>query len=117
MLAGSPLHYRRQVLTLKQFFAGRSCTVIVLDDLANDYQVQSLVHGVLELEQIAVEYGSQRRRLRVVKYRGVGYHGGYHDFTIRKGGVDVFPRLHAMPAFEKRRQADCCRRASPALTT
>ena len=98
LLAGSPLHYRRQVLTLKQFFAGRSCTVVVLDDLANDYQVQSLVHGVLELEQIAVEYGSQRRRLRVVKYRGVGYFGGYHDFTIRRGGLRVFPRLNALPS-------------------
>ncbi len=97
LLAGDPLHYRRQVLALKQFFAGRGCTTIVLDDASNDVQVQSLVHGVLTLEATAEDFGGQRRRMRVVKYRGVGFHGGYHDAEIRKGGLNVFPRLAASP--------------------
>ncbi|MBC7818099.1 MAG: AAA family ATPase [Planctomycetaceae bacterium] len=98
LLAGSPLRYRRQILALKQFFAGRRCTVLLLDDLTavdRDLQVQSIAHGVVLLEQLNPEYGSERRRLRVVKYRGVAFRGGYHDYRIRKGGLEVFPRLVA----------------------
>lgn len=98
MLAGTPLRYRRQILALKQFFAGRGCTVILLDDLTatdRDLQVQSISHGVIALEQMIPEYGSDRRRLRVVKFRGRHFRGGYHDYAIRKGGLDVFPRLVA----------------------
>jgi circadian clock protein KaiC len=98
MLAGTPLRYRRQILALKQFFAGRGCTVMLLDDLTatdRDLQVQSISHGVISLEQLIPEYGSDRRRLRVVKFRGRQFRGGYHDYAIRKGGLEVFPRLVA----------------------
>jgi circadian clock protein KaiC len=98
LLAGSPLRYRRQILALKQFFAGRCCTVLLLDDLTatdRDLQVQSIAHGVVALEQMNPEYGTERRRLRVVKLRGREYRGGYHDFVIIRGGLDVFPRLVA----------------------
>jgi circadian clock protein KaiC len=98
LLAGNPLRYRRQILALKQFFSGRGCTLLMLDDLTatdRDLQVQSIAHGVLSLEQIVPEYGSDRRRLRVVKYRGRRFRGGHHDYTIRTGGLEVFPRLVA----------------------
>src|SRR5262245_61465158 len=96
LLAGNPLRYRRQILALKQFFSGRSCTVLLLDDMTStnhDLQVQSIAHGVIRLEQLYPEYGAERRRLIVLKYRGVRFRGGYHDYTIRRGGIDVFPRL------------------------
>lgn len=98
LLAGNPLRYRRQILALKQFFAGRSCTVLLLDDLtsaSHDLQVQSIAHGVVRLEQLHPEYGSQRRRLLVLKYRGVRFRGGYHDYIIKRGGLEVYPRLIA----------------------
>ncbi len=98
LLAQNPLRYRRQTLALKQFFIGRECTVLLLDDLTSeteDLQLQSIAHGVLSLEQLSPAYGAERRRLRVTKLRGQAYRGGYHDFTIRRGGLDVFPRLIA----------------------
>jgi circadian clock protein KaiC len=98
LLAGSPLRYRRQILALKQFFATRDCTVILLDDMTStdhDLQVQSIAHGVILLEQLNPEYGAERRRLRVVKYRGVKFRGGFHDYKINPGGLQVFPRLVA----------------------
>jgi circadian clock protein KaiC len=98
LLASNPLRYRRQILALKQFFIGRKCTVLLLDDLTgtgHDLQVQSIAHGVLRLEMLNPEYGSERRRLRMVKYRGVQFRGGYHDFVIHPGGLQVFPRLVA----------------------
>jgi circadian clock protein KaiC len=98
LLAGNALKYRRQILVLKQFFAGRQATVVLLDDLTaseHDLQVQSIAHGVLHLEQIASDFGGERRRLRVVKYRGRKYRTGYHDFIIQRGGLEVFPRLVA----------------------
>jgi circadian clock protein KaiC len=98
LLAGSPLRYRRQILALKRFLASRRCTVLLLDDLtstSHDLQMQSIVHGVVRLEQLSPEYGSHRRRLRVVKYRGMSFRGGYHDYVIRTGGLQVFPRLVA----------------------
>jgi circadian clock protein KaiC len=98
LLAGNPLRYRRQILALKQFFAGRQCTVMLLDDLTSsdrDLQVQSIAHGVILLEQLNPEYGAERRRLRIVKYRGVKFRGGYHDYAIVHGGLAVFPRLVA----------------------
>ena len=98
LLAGTALRYRRQILALKQFFATRECTVILLDDMTatdHDLQVQSIAHGVILLEQLNPEYGSERRRLRVVKYRGVHFRGGYHDYLIKTGGIEVFPRLVA----------------------
>ena len=98
LLAGGALRYRRQILALKQFFAARQCTVMLLDDLTatdRDLQVQSIAHGAILLEQLNPEYGSERRRVRVVKYRGVQFRGGYHDYVIRRGGLEVFPRLIA----------------------
>src|SRR5580765_4901167 len=98
LIAGSALRYRRQILALKQFFAGRDCTVLMLDDMTatdHDLQVQSIAHGVILLEQLSPDYGMERRRLRVLKYRGVRFRGGYHDYIIEKGGLKVFPRLVA----------------------
>jgi circadian clock protein KaiC len=105
LLAGGALRYRRQILALKQFFAGRNCTALLLDDLTateQDLQVQSIAHGVIRLEQSHPDYGSERRRLRVVKYRGTDFRGGYHDYVIERGGIRVFPRLVAS---EHRRQS------------
>ena len=96
LLAGSSLRYRRQVLALKHFFARNAATVLMLDDLSADMQdntVHSIAHAVVMLEERAPDYGAQRRRLRVVKYRGQRFRGGYHDFTIVTGGILVFPRL------------------------
>ena len=98
LLAQHPLRYRRQVLALKQFFIGRKCTVLLLDDRTatdNDLQLHSLAHGVISLEHLAQEYGAERRRLRVLKMRGRSFRGGFHDFMIRTGGLEVFPRLVA----------------------
>jgi len=98
LLAGSSLRYRRQILALKQFFAGRQCTVLLLDDMTamkHDLQVQSIAHAVLRLEQISSDYGAARRRLVVSKYRGKQFRGGYHDYRIDRGGLRVFPRLVA----------------------
>jgi circadian clock protein KaiC len=98
LLAQSPLRYRRQILALKHFFSGRKSTVVLLDDLSsqqNDLQLHSIAHGVVLLEQLAIDYGAQRRRLRVVKMRGIEFKGGFHDFTIRHGGLNVYPRLVA----------------------
>ena len=96
MLAQGSLRYRRQILALKHFFAQRKTTVLLLDDLTsdeNDKTVHSVAHGVILLEELAPEYGADRRRLRVMKYRGSRFRGGYHDFVIVTGGVQVFPRL------------------------
>lgn len=98
LLAQSPLRYRRQVLALKHFFTTRACTVILLDDQTSeigDLQLHSISHGVVMLEQLAIDYGAERRRLRVVKMRGMQFRGGYHDFAIRKGGLQIYPRLIA----------------------
>jgi circadian clock protein KaiC len=98
LLAQSSLRYRRQILALKQFFIGRQCTVLLLDDRTSegsDLQLQSLAHGVLTLEQLAPLYGAERRRLRVIKFRGASFRGGFHDFKINRGGLQVFPRLVA----------------------
>lgn len=98
LLAQGSLRYRRQILALKQYFAGRKCTVFLLDDGTSepsDMHLQSIAHGVINLEQLAPEYGAERRRLRVLKIRGRSYRGGYHDFIIRRGGLTVFPRLVA----------------------
>jgi len=98
LLARDPLRFRRQILALKEFFAGRECTVQLLDDFstgAGDLQLQSIAHGVILLEQLPFDYGRARRRLRIVKYRGVPAVEGFHDFVIRKGGITVFPQLTA----------------------
>ncbi|HJT17427.1 MAG TPA: ATPase domain-containing protein, partial [Thermoanaerobaculia bacterium] len=94
----STLRYRKQILALKQFFAGRNITVLFLDDRTaevNDLQLQSVPHGVVELERYTPLYGSARRRLQLVKVRGLNFRDGYHDFSIKTGGIVVYPRLVA----------------------
>ena len=98
LLARDPLRFRRQILSLKQFFAGRECTVLLLDDKSSpegDMQLHSLAHGVILLEHVAMEYGAERRRLRVTKLRGARFAGGYHDFRINTGGIAVYPRIRS----------------------
>jgi circadian clock protein KaiC len=98
LMAETPLRYRRQMLSFKQFFAGQKTTVIFLDDCtsdSNDLQVRSLAHGVVLLEKQSPRYGVARRTLLVEKVRGRKYRDGYHDFNIETGGVIVFPRLVA----------------------
>lgn len=98
LLSHTALRYRREVLSLKQQLAKRSCTALFLDDNrieASDAHVQSLAHGIILLQQTALEYGAERRRLIVRKVRGTKYRGGYHDFIIKQGGLSVFPRLVA----------------------
>jgi circadian clock protein KaiC len=96
LLAQSSLRYRRQVLALKHYFARTGATVVMLDDLTSDTHdktVHSVAHGVIRLEELAPDYGAERRRLRVIKYRGQSFRGGFHDMVIKTGGVTVFPRL------------------------
>lgn len=98
LLAQSSLRYRRQILALKHYFSQRHATVLLLDDMTaevDDKTVHSVAHAVVRLEELIPDYGSERRRLRVMKYRGQTFRGGYHDFIIKTGGVQVFPRLVA----------------------
>ncbi|MDB5838116.1 MAG: circadian clock protein KaiC, partial [Herminiimonas sp.] len=98
LLAGNALHYRRQVLAYKQFLAKRSCTALLLDNRSAsdmDLQVRSIAHGVISLDQRTMEYGTEQRRIRVTKYRGIAFRGGLHDYTVTTGGLRVFPRLVA----------------------
>jgi circadian clock protein KaiC len=100
LLAQDPLRYRRQVLALKQFFSGRDITVILVDDMtgtadARDAHLHSLCHGVITLERLTLDFGAARRRMQVQKLRGIDFTAGFHDLNIRKGGVDIFPRLIA----------------------
>lgn len=98
LLAQSSLRYRRQILALKHYFAKHNSTVVMLDDLTgetNDRAVHSIAHSVTQLEQLAPVYGAERRRLRIAKCRGQSFRGGFHDFVIGAGGVQVFPRLVA----------------------
>ena len=107
MLAQDPLRYRRQILAFKQFFAGSGCTVILLDDRTStdrDLQLQSIAHGVLSMENLAREYGITRRRMAILKLRGSSFRQGFHDYSILKGGIEVFPRLIAAehhPGFKR----------------
>ncbi|MHB1057669.1 MAG: ATPase domain-containing protein [Rhodanobacter sp.] len=100
LLAQDSLRYRRQVLALKQFFAPRNTTVLLVDDLTGDGKkrdahLHSLSHGVISLERFTLGFGSARRRLQVQKVRGATFMGGYHDLCIQTGGVEVYPRLVA----------------------
>ena len=112
LLAREPLRYRRQILSLKEFFSGRACTVLLLDDHANepDQQLQSLSHGVVLLDQLPFEYGRARRRIRILKMRGLAAVEGFHDFKIQRGGLVVFPQL--TPALD-----GSVRRAAPDVTS
>ena len=96
LLARDPLRYRRQILSLKEYFSGRACTVLLLDDhtsASDDLQLRSIAHGVVLLEQTAFDFGRSRRRMRIIKLRGVPVVEGYHDFKIHRGGLQVYPQL------------------------
>ncbi|WP_256735164.1 ATPase domain-containing protein [Variovorax sp. dw_954] len=98
LLSQNPLRYRRQILALKRFFLTQGCTVLMLDDKsasAGDMHLHSIAHGVIHLEQNTGTYGPDKRRLRVVKLRGVSFREGEHDFNLDRGGLRVFPRLVA----------------------
>jgi circadian clock protein KaiC len=98
LLAQSSLRYRRQILALKHYFGQHDATVLLLDDMTadvDDKTVHSVAHGVVRMEELIPDYGAERRRIRVMKYRGQPFRGGYHDFIIKTGGVQVFPRLVA----------------------
>lgn len=98
LLAQDSLRYRRQILALKHYFSRHGATVLLLDDLTTDTMdktVHSIAHGVIRLEMVSPAYGAERRRLRVLKYRGQVYRGGFHDFAITTGGIRAFPRLIA----------------------
>jgi len=98
MLARESLRYRRQILALKRYFSGKDTTVLLLDDRTaegNDLQLQSIAHGVIMLHSLEREFGAKRRRLEVRKMRGSKFREGFHDYTIEKGGVQVYPRLVA----------------------
>lgn len=98
ILSQTSARYRREILGLKQFFAGRKCTVLVLDDCTTgdiEQQLQSIAHGVFRMEREAREYGTTRRQIHVVKLRGVQFQDGRHDFVIKSGGLEVYPRLSA----------------------
>ena len=96
LLAQSSLRYRRQILALKHYFSKQNDTVLMLDDLTtevNDKTVHSVAHGVVRIEELYPDYGVERRRLRVIKFRGRKFRGGFHDYEIETGGIRVFPRL------------------------
>lgn len=109
LVAGNALRFRRQILALKKFLSSRNCTVLLLDDMTSedhDLQVQSIAHGVIFLERLIQDYGAERRRLQIVKYRSRTFRGGFHDYLIRHGGLNVFPRLiaseHGQPSITRR---------------
>src|ERR1700730_16770820 len=109
MLARDPLKYRRQILALKRHFAGRNCTVLLLDDRtaegSHDLQLQSIAHGVLMMQSLERDFGIRRRRVEVRKLRGSSFREGYHDYTIETGGIFIYPRLIAAehkPGFQRK---------------
>jgi circadian clock protein KaiC len=117
LLARDPLRYRRQILSLKQFFAGRDTTVLLLDDRTSegsDLQLQSIAHGVIFMEQTPPAYGVDRRQLRILKLRGVRFRSGFHDFTVETGGIEVYPRLVAAE-FRRTFEAETASSSLPGL--
>ena len=98
LLAVEPVKYRRQLLALKRYFAGRGMTTLLLDDKSGeslDVQLQSIAHGVLRLQKNPRSYGITRRQVEVLKIRGSGFREGLHDYSIGAGGLFVYPRLVA----------------------
>lgn len=107
ILSQTSVRYRREILGLKQFFAGRKCTVLVLDDLttpAGEQQLQSIAHGVIRLERDSREYGTTRRQIHVIKMRGVRFQDGHHDFVLKTGGLELYPRLTSAGASLQKRE-------------
>src|SRR6185312_13668017 len=109
ILSQTIARYRREILGFKQFFVGKRCTVMVLDDLTsakNEQQLQSIAHGVIRMERETRDYGTTRRQLHIVKMRAVPFRDGLHDFVIRAGGIEVFPRIAAGEHSMARRDGD-----------
>ncbi|MFT4112318.1 ATPase domain-containing protein [Silvibacterium sp.] len=110
MLARDPLKYRRQILALKRYFADRNCTVLLLDDRTaegnvNDLQLQSIAHGVIKMQSLERDFGVKRRRIEIHKLRGSSFREGFHDYIIKTGGIEIYPRLVASehkPGFERK---------------
>ncbi|WP_263419696.1 ATPase domain-containing protein [Terriglobus albidus] len=109
MLARDPLKYRRQILALKRYFSGRNCTVLLLDDrtavgTGDDLQLQSIAHGVIKMQSLERDFGIKRRRMEVHKLRASHFREGFHDYTIKTGGIEIYPRLVASehkPGFKR----------------
>ena len=103
ILSETNARYRREILGLKQFFSGKQCTVLVLDDRVSkqEQQLQSIAHGVVGLERERREYGETRRQIHILKMRGVRFRDGAHDFIIKTGGLEVYPRIVATQAEAK----------------
>jgi circadian clock protein KaiC len=94
LLAADPMRYRRQIFALKQAFLSYGSAVLLIEDRVDPEQsAASLVHSIIELEQGAVGFGRDQRRLRVQKVRGSPFREGFHDLSIDAGGVHVYPAL------------------------
>ncbi|MAT69853.1 MAG: circadian clock protein KaiC [Planctomycetaceae bacterium] len=96
-LSQSELRYRRQLIALKSYFRSKECTVLFIDDRKEiaDLQLQSVARGTIELQKSTPNYGRIRRRLQVSKMRGQRVRTGFHEFTIERGGLQIYPRLVA----------------------
>ena len=112
-MAEGPLRYRREIMGLKQFLTSGRSTVLLLEEAAAESSLRTFADGVILLEQLAPAYGSERRRLWIVKIRGRTYAGGFHDFAMRKEGLEVFPRLVAAEHRGSRTSPKCCPAALP----
>ncbi len=116
MLARDPLKYRRQILALKRHMSGRDCTILLLDDGTaeggHDLQLQSIAHGVVHLETINREYGVNRRRIQIRKVRGSQYREGFHDYTIEKGGIAIYPQADSGRAQAGLQAEECAQRVA-----
>jgi circadian clock protein KaiC len=96
LLAGDPMRYRRQIFALKQAFTSYGSAVLLIEDRVDpERSAASLVHSIIELEQGALGFGPDRRRLRVQKVRGHPFREGFHDLSIDTGGLQVYPALLA----------------------
>jgi circadian clock protein KaiC len=112
MLAGSPLRYRRHLLSLKKFSEERGLTTLLLDDKSSEtdpHTHQSIVGATIVLEARLPLYGRARRRLYVGKVRSADFQEGFHDYEIRAGGLFIFPRLvsPAHPQVSQRNVRSC----------
>ena len=103
LMAEGTLRYRREIMGLRQSLASWRCTILLLEGGTPESNLRTFADGVILLEQLAVDYGAQRRRLWIAKARGREFVGGFHDFLIRKGGMEVFPRLATAPPCPSRK--------------
>lgn len=95
ILAREPRWYRHELMRLRARLEALGCTALLLDTAEATQGSESLLGGVLRLQRATPLYGPERRRLHVVKMRGHAFETGLHDFRIRTGGIEVYPRLVA----------------------